>query len=221
MTLSKETYRWFYDRIGCRRYNFAIKFFFLPFGGERRCRMELLSPVRFSNEARILDMCCGTGGATLAIARKAPANAEIIGIDLSPGQIAVANSSSECDNIRFMVLDAVSTGFDDDTFDKVFITHALHEMHWDDRLRVLSEAKRVLRADGELVVLEVDKPESLVIQLLAGIYFLYWLPFNFETPTRRDMFRHGVKTEVVDAGFRDVRKTSKYSGVFQVVQGVK
>ena len=88
-------------------------------------------------------------------------------------------------------------------------------------LRVLGEARRILREKGELVVLELDNPESLLVRLFAGFWFFYWLPFNFETPTRRDMLKYGLANEVSEAGFNNVRKISKYRGVLQIVQGEK
>ena len=48
-----------------------------------------------------------------------------------------------------------------------------------------------------------------------------WLPFNFETPTRKDMFEHGLTKEVEEVGFQNVSKISKFKGVFQVVCGEK
>ena len=48
---------------------------------------------------------------------------------------------------------------------------------------------------------------------------MYWLPFNFETPTRKDMLRRGLAEEVREAGFEEVRKASFARGVFQVVRG--
>ncbi len=220
MTIDRKTYKWFYDTIACRYYNLAMKYCYLPFGGEKKCRAELIAPIRFSPNERILDMCCGTGGATRAIAARASADSQIIGIDLSSGQIDAARRSARPDNVVFVQGDAGRTSFENAHFDKVFITHALHEMNHVARLQVLAEARRILKKDGEVVILEVDNPESLLIRALAGLYFFYWLPFNFETATRRDMFRRGLAGEVVAAGFRDVKKTVKFRGVFQVVTGV-
>jgi demethylmenaquinone methyltransferase/2-methoxy-6-polyprenyl-1,4-benzoquinol methylase len=219
--LSAGTYKWFYDKIACRYYNFAMKYCFLPFGGERQCRAELLASVDFSSNERILDMCCGTGCATRAIARKAAANTEIIGIDLSSGQIRVAERTVTAPNIRFAECNANSTDFQDGHFDKVFIAHALHEMSRENRLEVLAEARRVLKERGEVVVMELDRPGNLFVRLFAGLYFFYWLPFNFESGTRRDMLKHGLENEVIETGFKNVRRSSKFRGIFQVVQGEK
>jgi demethylmenaquinone methyltransferase/2-methoxy-6-polyprenyl-1,4-benzoquinol methylase len=221
MVLKRESYKWFYDNVHSRYYDLLMKYCFLPFGGEIRCRDELVAPVEFSPGERILDMCCGTGGATFAIARRAGEGSEIIGMDLSAGQIRAAEKKHRLGNVSFIEGDAAGTGFQGEHFDKVFITHALHEMTRENRLQVLNEAKRVLKGRGKVIVLELNKPDSVFLRLFAGLWFFYWLPLNFETPTRRDMLKHGLANEVREAGFRKVRKTSTHRGVFQVVEGEK
>lgn len=223
MAWNKRSYKWFYDNIHCHYYNLLLKYCFLPFLGEKKVRRELLEPVSFLPEDRILDMGCGTGGATFAIAEKAGEKAEIVGIDLSSGQIGIARKNNRFGNVGFLIGDATATSFEEGCFDKVFITHAIHEMTREMRLEVLREAKRILKGGGKVIVLELDSPKNFFVRLFIALWFGYWLPFNFETPTRRDMLKRGLANEVEEAGFRNIRKTSefryKYRGVFQVVEG--
>ena len=219
--MNRKSYKWFYDNIHSRYYGLAMEWCFLPFGGEKRCRRELIADIDFSPGERILDMCCGTGGVTFVIAEKAGDTCEIIGMDLSRGQIRVAGKKNRFGHIGFIEGDVVDTGFDGAYFDKVFITHALHEMTREMRLKVLTEARRILKERGEVIVLKVDSPESFFLRLFIGFWFFYWLPFNFETPTRRDMLKHGLTNEVREAGFRNVKKVSKFRGVIQIVEGEK
>ncbi len=219
--LDRKSYRWFYDNIHSRYYDLLMKYCFLPFGGETKCREELIAPIDFSPGERILDMCCGTGGATSAIARKAGETSEIIGMDLSSGQLRMAKRKRHLSKVRFLEGDVASIGLEDSLFDKVFITHALHEMPRETRLEVLTEAKRVLKENGRVIVLELDSPENIFLRLFVGLWFFYWLPLNFETPTRRDMLKHGLANEVREAGFKNVRKISKFRGVCQIVEGGK
>lgn len=217
--LNRKSYKWFYDNIHSLYYDLLMKYCFLPFGGEAKCREELLTRVEFSSGERILDMCCGTGGATLTIARKAGEMSEIIGMDLSHGQLRRAKKKRGLSKVRFLEGDVAVTGFEEGSFDKVFITHALHEMRRETRLEVLTEAGRVLKEKGRLIVLELDNPENVFLRLFAGLWLFYWLPFNAETSTRRDMLKHGLANEVREAGFKNVRRLSKFRGVCQVVEG--
>ena len=148
-----------------------IKWCFLPLGGEKVCREELISDIEFNESELILDMCCGTGGATSFILRKASSDSQIIGMDLSSGQLRQAATRPDLVNIQFIEGDVSNSCFRDSVFDKVFITHALHEMIRDTRIRVLQEAKRVIKENGSLIILELDKPKH--------IFCGYFMVFGF------------------------------------------
>ena len=229
MARSKKSYQWFYDKIQSHYYNLAMKWCFLPFGGEKRCRQKLIEPISFEPEDKILDMCCGTGGATFTISRKAGEEAKINGMDLSWGQIRIAQKrvtkparrDKYLSSITFLQGDVTKTCFKDGYFDKVFITHALHEMEREERLDALKEAKRILRDGGKVFILEVDNPKNPFVRLLTGFWFFYWLPFNFETPTRREMLKHGLENEMKVVGFKNIKRVSSHRNIFQVVEGQK
>jgi ubiquinone/menaquinone biosynthesis C-methylase UbiE len=123
--------------------------------------------------------------------------------------------------VQLLVSDAGCTAFRSLSFDKVFMTHALHEMPREIRQQVLAEARRILKDKGKIIILELDNPAHPLVRLFVGFWFFYWLPFNFETPTRRDMLKQGLTKEVKQAGFKQITKTSKCSGIFQTVQGTK
>jgi ubiquinone/menaquinone biosynthesis C-methylase UbiE len=125
-----------------------IKWCFLPLGGEKNCRDKLISHIEFSKSELILDMCCGTGGVTWAVLRKTRGDCHIIGIDLSSGQLRQASKLQDLKTVQFIEGDVSNSCFPDNVFDKVLITHALHEMTRDSRLRVLNEAKRIIKKNG-------------------------------------------------------------------------
>ena len=219
--INSKAYKWFYDNIHSHYYNLLIKWCFFPFGGEKKCRDEFILHINFSKSEKILDMCCGTGSTTSAIVRRLNNKSQIIGIDLSIGKLKIATKREELRNIKLIECDVTSTALSDNIFDKVFVTHTLHEMQRDSRLKVLKEALRVLKESGSIIILELDKPKSWTLQFFIGLWFCYWLPFNFETPTRKDMLRYGLANEVKESGFKDVTKTTKGKGIFQIVQGIK
>ena len=181
----------------------------------------MIAPVLFEPAEKIFEMCCGTGGATVFIAEKTNHNSEIIGMDLSSGQLRHAKKRTYCCPTHFIEGDVTATDFPDSSFDKVFITHAIHEMPRAMRLQTLREARRVLKEAGEVIVLELDNPRNVFLRLFIGLWGFYWLPGNFETPTRRDMLKHGLSNEVRESGFVNVRKYPAYKGIFQTVVGVE
>jgi demethylmenaquinone methyltransferase/2-methoxy-6-polyprenyl-1,4-benzoquinol methylase len=217
----RRIYRWFYDNVHSVYYDLLMKWCYLPLGGELKCRNDMISDVVLSGNEKILDMCCGTGGTTFAIAERAPENCDIIGMDMSKGQLERAIKKNNFNNVHFELQDIRRTGADPEIYDKVFISHSLHEMVRKDRYMALREARRILKPNGTLVVLELDRPDSIFLRMFTGLWFFYWLPFNFETPTRRDMLKHGLEHEVKESGFSDVRKIPKCNGILQVVLGLK
>ena len=210
MVLDRRAYKWFYDNIHYRYYNLLTRWCFLPFGRERRCRKELIASLDITPEDIVLDACCGTGNATSAIAERMGEKADITGLDLSSSMIRIAQKKNRYDNVRYIQGDLTATGFTDSHFDKVFITHGIHEMPRKQRMDALAETLRILKDGGQVIVLEIDKPDSLLLRLFTGFWFFYWLPFNFETPTRKDMFEYGLTKEVEEAGFQNVSKISKF-----------
>lgn len=221
MTVNRRLYRWFYDHVHCHYYDLMAKWCCLPLGGEDKVRRSLIDMADLQEGDNVLDMCCGTGNTTFIMARKVGEHARVMAIDLSAGQIRIARRKNILPNVEFMVMDASRTCFAEGYFDKVVIPHALHEMPRATRLAALKEARRILKDTGILAVLEMDTPPNLLWHLWLAFWWFYWLPFNPETPTRREMLKHGLVKEVKEAGFRNVNKISMYNGAFQVVRGQK
>jgi ubiquinone/menaquinone biosynthesis C-methylase UbiE len=117
--------------------------------------------------------------------------------------------------------DAACTSLKSQSFDKVFITHALHEMPKAERISVLAEAKRLTKDKGMVIALELDQPPNILLRLFIGLWLFYWLPGNFETQTRREMLKSGLDNEFMEAGLTNIKKTSRYRSVFQIVRGEK
>jgi ubiquinone/menaquinone biosynthesis C-methylase UbiE len=94
---------------------------------------------------RVLDIGCGTGAATLFLAREFP-RAAIRGVDISPRMIAEANSKIGLDpeaRVVFRVGDASSLPFPDQNFDLVCQTNMPV---------FFAEIARVLRPGGSVII---------------------------------------------------------------------
>lgn len=104
--------------------------------------------------ARMLEIGCGGGAATRHVLAHATPG-ELIAIDPSHGLIEIArNALGQDGRVRFEIGDAVDTGQPDNSFD-VVIAHTVYS-HLPDPQAALTEAFRVLKPGGRLVVFDGD-----------------------------------------------------------------
>lgn len=115
--------------------------------------------VRLSGAApgkRILDVCCGTGDVSLALARR---GAEVVGLDFSEAMLAVARRRAALDgSVSFVQGDALKLPFDEGSFDAVTISYGLRNLA--DIPAGLAEMLRVTRPGGRLLILDFGKPRN-------------------------------------------------------------
>jgi SAM-dependent methyltransferase len=97
---------------------------------------------------KLLDCGCGPGTITVGLA-EAIAPGEVIGVDLEPSQIAIAEKTAKTHglhNTRFQTASVYQLPFPDHSFDAVY-SHALFE-HLADPLTAAREIRRVLKPAG-------------------------------------------------------------------------
>ena len=107
---------------------------------------------------RILDVGSGSGDMALVLAAEFP-DARIVGLDLSEHMIAIARervaAAGLSERISFTQGDAAQLPFEAGSFDAVVSQDTLHLL--DDPLPMLKECRRVLAADGALVIRSVRR----------------------------------------------------------------
>lgn len=135
----------------------------------RAFREVLLRP-----EARILDICCGTGDQTAALLRLRPQGAEpIIGLDFSTEMLSRAHRKFPNAQVRWIEGDAMHLPFPDASLD--LVTAAFGFRNLSNYSAGLREIARVLRPGGQLGILEANQPGGLNA-LIYNTYFHRILP---------------------------------------------
>lgn len=100
----------------------------------------------------VLDVACGRGFSSFHLALENP-SARISAIDLLPEHVATAQTLfAGTPNLQYQVGSAMELPFDNESFDRVLCVEAA--FHFPDRALFLSEARRVLRRGGRLVVVD-------------------------------------------------------------------
>ncbi len=207
----RHWYKWF-----SRIYDYfttATCFLFYGFGGERRFRESIVDRLNPQHGEKILDICSGTGTLTIMIAKRFAGKGEVTGIEISPDQLRIALRKEKPDGLSFIEGDAQDIPFADGYFDRGVIFGALHEMPREVRRNVLSEAYRVIRPEGKIVIMEQNKPERKWKSLLLDFLEM----FNPEFPTYKDMLKCGLTNEIKQAGFRVIETDIACWEFFQIV----
>lgn len=129
-------------------------------------------------DARILDLCCGTGDMTFALRRQAgKSSPQILGADFSHAMLqrATAKSSAARNGSRpgWIEADALNLPFPSARFD--LVTSAFGFRNLADYDAGLCEIVRVLRPGGECGILDFGEPKG-AMGALYRIYFKQVLP---------------------------------------------
>jgi len=140
-------------------------------------------------DIKILDVCTGTGINSILIAEQKAA-ATIVGIDISKEMLAIANrkiAKRQLHNVQTLVMNAANLDFNTNVFDIVIISLVLHEVGNPLGRKILSEAKRVLKKDGKIFVVEWEQPKHilqrfmfLIIRFLEPKSFEHFLKLDFD-----------------------------------------
>lgn len=129
------------------------------------------SPILKRSNARVLDLCCGTGDMSFALRRQGPAR--ITGADFSHAMLKLASEKSEGGAAVWVEADALRLPFPDESFD--LVTSAFGFRNLADYDAGLGEIRRVLKPGGEVGILEFGEPKGMLGQFYK-FYFKRVLP---------------------------------------------
>jgi SAM-dependent methyltransferase len=118
----------------------------------------LVDAVAAGRGSRILDVGCGTGATTLAVARSLGAKGRCTGIDISDPMIAVARSraASEGTKADFISADAQTHPFSPATFDMLVSRFGV--MFFEDSVEAFANLRRAAKDGAELRLLVWRSP---------------------------------------------------------------
>jgi demethylmenaquinone methyltransferase/2-methoxy-6-polyprenyl-1,4-benzoquinol methylase len=132
-----------------------------------RLRDKVVEVCNPAKDAKILDLCTGTGEQALAFGKK---GYTVIGIDISLDMLIVANMKNKYKTVGFKMADAANLPFSDNYFDITTISFGLHEMPLHIMEKVLLEIKRVTKTKGKIVIIDYTLPKNAIIKFLGYHY---------------------------------------------------
>jgi 2-polyprenyl-3-methyl-5-hydroxy-6-metoxy-1,4-benzoquinol methylase len=162
---------------------------------ERRVRM-LTSHIKMRE--KVLELGCGTGYLTRALAQT---GAAITAIDISPDLLKVARRDYPADNVTFEVQNAYALTYPGATFDSVVGSSVLHHLEID---QALAQINRVLRPGGTIRFTEPNmlNPQIAIQKNIPAVKRKLG-----DSPDETAFFRWPLRRRLQHAGFREIQIT--------------
>lgn len=198
---------------------------------------------------KILDVACGTGDFTIAIARKAmlkrdydsDVHTAITGIDISEGMMRVGrkklakaglSKDGESVSVELVQGDCESLPYPDNCFDRISAGFGVRNFEHLDK--GLKEMYRALKSDGKVVILELSVPTNKIIRNIYKLYFTKLLPLvGGRISGKRSAYTY-LPASVLNfpgpkefqemlraAGFKSVRHKALTFGICRLYTGIK
>ncbi len=179
--------------------------------GETLVRQSLIDAIQ-SKPRRILDLGCGTGSTTLLLKQAFP-DAIVIGLDLSPQMLVVAEHKAKQVGLAMQWRhgNAEHTGFPDASFDLITASLLFHETPPAVAQAILQESYRLLTVGGEVAIL--DGNQKMLRQT-------EWLTQIFEEPYIQAYAGGSVDAWMGAAHFEAVQTQDLWL-IHQITRGVK
>ena len=210
----EKTYWWAYVR------SEAIAFWdrqwlvnLILFGNFERLRDAALKEFDPEAAGRNLQITCVYGDISVKLAKRVTRRGSLDILDIVPGQLEnVRRKLGGVENVRTIRGNATALKFADDTYDQVMLFFLLHETPDEFKEKTLSEALRVLKPGGKLVIVDYDRPAMFHPLRLFLYVILRWLePFAL-------VLWHRPLTSWLPAGrVRELTRETFFGGMYQKI----
>ena len=155
----------------------------------QRTLSQAVEALKISGAAKVLDIGCGTGEFE-RLARERFGGAVLIGLDVTPQMLAIAREKFlTTRGVSFLLAQADTLPFASASLEAVVSCNMLHHVHESQAL--LSECARVLRPQGQLVIVDWCR------DFLHGRLAHYWL--RLTNPSYVKMYRVNELAERLSA----------------------
>lgn len=145
----------------------------ITLGMHRKWREETMKVLRIQPGATVLDLCCGTGDWSIALAQAVGPTGQVYALDFSAEMLKIAEQkvvqAGLADRVTLIQGDAMDLPFPDDQFACVSIGFGLRNVP--DAKQVLQEMQRVCQPEGIVACLETSQPEIPVVKKTWDLCF--------------------------------------------------
>lgn len=145
----------------------------ISLGTQNGWRKKFLRELKVVPGNFVLDLCCGTGDITIALAKQVGPSGNVIGLDFNNDMLELADQKIRKQDLQKEIQlrqgDAMHLPYPDQSFDIVTIGFGLRNVP--DANQVLKEIYRVLKPTGKVGILETSQPTNPLVKVGWQTYF--------------------------------------------------
>lgn len=149
----------------------------LTAGVDEAWRKRAIAELHAPDDAKLLDLCCGTGDLVFHLLRSRP-RAAVTGADFCTPMLDAARRRATRDDdgarAEFVEADVMALPFANDSFDGATMGFSMRNVV--DIVATLKEARRVLKPGARFVNLDVSKAPNVFFRRLFNLYFYGLVP---------------------------------------------
>ncbi len=172
----------FYSKI-YRTYDLVNHLFTM--GMDRKWRKITAERCIEKNPKEVLDLCCGTGDLAINVCKAANGAKVIVnGYDFNSDMLSIAKTKAQklkFENTKFIEGDAANIPFGNESLDAITIGFGFRNLTFENpaKEKHIEEMYRILKKDGELLILESSVPTNVIIRFFYKLYlFLFLVPLG-------------------------------------------
>ena len=182
------------------------------FGNYGRLRDAALNDLGTVVHGRTLQVACVYGDLTPRLQARLAPDAQLDVVDILPIQLRNLQAKLQPDpRLSLRTCDSARMDAPDAHYDQVLVFFLLHEQPDDVRRQTLSEALRVLKPGGQLLVVDYHRPSKLhpLRPLMRAV-------FRHLEPYAMDLWQHAITDYLPqDVPITSVTSTTFFGGLYQ------
>ncbi|KXK27995.1 MAG: ubiquinone/menaquinone biosynthesis methyltransferase [Candidatus Brocadia sinica] len=209
----------------------------LSFNFDKSWRKFAVKVSNATADARVLDVCTGTGDLAIAYSKVLNGSGRVIGSDFCHEMVRLADrklkKKDHAGRIKVIEADTLHLPFQDNSFQVSAVAFGIRNVS--DLRAGITEMVRITAPGGRVVILEFSQPTNPVFKAIYYYYFKKILPFIGKLISRSKYNaysylpssvlnfpdRYGLRAQMESCGLKDVTIYSRTLGIVTIHVGQK
>lgn len=209
----------------------------LSFNFDKSWRKFAVKVSNATADARVLDVCTGTGDLAIAYSKVLNGSGRVIGSDFCHEMVRLADrklkKKDHAGRIKVIEADTLHLPFQDNSFQVSAVAFGIRNVS--DLRAGITEMVRITAPGGRVMILEFSQPTNPVFKAIYYYYFKKILPFIGKLISRSKYNaysylpssvlnfpdRYGLRAQMESCGLKDVTIYSRTLGIVTIHVGQK